>query len=236
VLSIGLGTNEVALVDLVDAYTVFPADGVRAEARPVRAAVDARGADLLAPPPPPQRVLTRGVAGVMIRMMEDVIQHGISSPLIWAYGFTRPAGGKTGTTNDNKDAWFVGFVPDLAAGMWVGYDQPRALGRTAAAIALPIWARVMNTMLDDFPPVDFAPNPDVEEVSVDAITGGLPRPDCPQVIRAPFVVGTAPSWTCRRDHTEDWVQMALAAMVRDSLSAISDSAASDTSGSDEEER
>jgi len=225
VLSIGLGSNEVALVDLVDAYTVFPADGVRAAARPVRAAIDARGADLLAPPPPPQRVVSRGVAGVMVRMMEDVIKTGISSPLIWAYNFTRPAGGKTGTTNDNKDAWFVGFVPDLAAGMWVGYDTPRGLGRTASAIALPIWARVMNTLLEDFPPIDFPPNPDVEEVSVDAITGGLPRAGCPQVIRAPFAVGTAPRWICRRNHEEDWVLMALYAMQRDSLAALADSVA-----------
>ena len=174
--------------------------------------------------------------------MEDVVRHGISSSLIWAYNFTRPAGGKTGTTNDNKDAWFVGFVPDLAAGMWVGYDTPRGLGRTASAIALPIWARVMNTLLEDFPPLDFPPNPDVEEVSVDAITGGLPRPGCPQVIRAPFAVGTAPRWTCRRDHAEDWVLMALYAMQRDSLAALADSvaggavlpgAASDTTGAPE---
>ncbi len=227
VLSIGLGTNEVALVDLVGAYTVFPAEGMRAEARPVRAAVDARGIDLLDAPRAPERVLSRGQAGVMVRMMEDVIRIGISAPLVWAYNFTRPAGGKTGTTNDNKDAWFVGFVPGLAAGMWVGYDVPRDLGHTAAGIALPIWARAMNAMLADFPLADFAPNPDVEDVSVDAITGGLPRPDCPQVIRSPFVVGTAPTWTCRRDHAADWVQMMIAAMERDSLAAVAraDSAA-----------
>jgi len=163
----------------------------------------------------------------MVRLLEDVVQFGISSPLIWAYGFTRPAGGKTGTTNDNKDAWFVGFVPDLAAGMWVGYDTPKDLGRAASGIALPIWARAMNAMLEGFPPADFAPNPEVEDVAVDAITGGLPRPDCPQLIRAPFVVGTAPTWTCRRDHASDWVMMMLAAMQKDSLAtaAAAESAA-----------
>jgi penicillin-binding protein 1B len=233
VLSIGLGSNEVTLIDLVDAYTVFPADGLRQTARPVRAAVDARGLDLLAPPPPAVRVLTRGIAGVMVKMLEDVVQNGISSPLVWAYNFTRPVGGKTGTTNDNKDAWFVGFVPDLAAGMWVGYDTPRGLGHSAAGIALPIWARVMNALLEDFPPAEFPPNPDVEEVSVDGITGGLPRPDCPQVFRAPFAVGTAPTWTCRRNHDADWVQMMLAQMARDSLAALADSlgAEGDTTGS-----
>ena len=148
--------------------------------------------------------------------------------------FTRPAGGKTGTTNDNKDAWFVGFVPDLAAGVWVGYDTPRGLGSDAARTALPIWARVMKTMLEDFPPAEFPPNPDVEEVSVDAITGGLPRPGCPQVLRAPFALGTAPTWTCRRDHERDWVAMLLAEMARDSLAALGETGdpgvASDTSG------
>jgi penicillin-binding protein 1A len=227
VLSIGLGTNELALIDLVDAYTVFPAGGLRTPARPVRAAIEAKGRDLLDVQGAPVPVLTRGVAGVMVRLLEDVVQFGISSPLVWAYGFTRPAGGKTGTTNDNKDAWFVGFVPDLAAGMWVGYDTPKDLGHAASGIALPIWARAMNSMLEGFPPADFAPNPEVEDVAVDAITGGLPRPDCPQLIRAPFVVGTAPTWTCRRDHASDWVLMMLAAMQKDSLAtaAAAESAA-----------
>ena len=219
VLSIGLGTNEVSLIDLVDAYTVFPADGVRAAPRPVRAAIDGRGRDLLDDSSGPMRVLSRGVAGVMVRMLEDVVQVGISSPLVWAYGFTRPVGGKTGTTNDNKDAWFVGFVPGLAAGMWVGYDQPRPLGHAAAGIALPIWARAMNRMLEGFPPADFPPNPDVEDVTVDAITGGLPRPGCPSLLTAPFVVGTAPRWTCHRNHDRDWVELVLAAMERDSIAA-----------------
>ncbi len=234
VLSIGLGTNEVTLLDLVDAYTVFPADGIRAAARPVRAAVDGHGTDLLDAPPAPERVLSRGVAGVMVRMLVDVVQTGIAQRLVWAHNFTRPAGGKTGTTNDNKDAWFVGFVPDLAAGVWVGYDTPRGLGSDAARTALPIWARVMKTMLEDFPPTEFPPNPEVEEVSVDAITGGLPRPGCPQVLRAPFALGTAPTWTCHRDHERDWVQMLLAEMERDSLAALGGTgdpgAASDTSG------
>jgi penicillin-binding protein 1B len=234
VLSIGLGSNEVALIDLVDAYTVFPADGLRATPRPVRAAIDAHGTDLLDPPPPPQRILSRGVAGVMVRMLVDVVQIGISRPLVWAYNFTRPAGGKTGTTNDNKDAWFVGFVPDLAAGVWVGYDTPRPLNWMAAGIALPIWARVMNTLLEDFPPMDFPPNPDVEDVTVDAITGGLARPGCPMVLKSPFAVGTAPTWTCHASHERDWVQYAIDALYADSLATLAGQgdpeAAADTTG------
>jgi membrane carboxypeptidase/penicillin-binding protein len=152
-------------------------------------------------------------------MLEDVVRFGISNPLVSVYAFDRPVGAKTGTTNDAKDAWFVGFVPTLAAGVWVGYDLPRSLARSASAVALPVWARIMKRMFDGFPRDDFPPNPRVTDVGVDAITGGLPRPDCPTVVRAPFIVGTAPTWRCGRDHAQDWVNIALEAMRQDSIAA-----------------
>ncbi len=141
-------------------------------------------------------------------------------------------GAKTGTTNDAKDAWFVGFVPGLAAGVWVGYDLPKTMTRSASAIALPVWARVMKQLVDGFPKDDFPVDPRVTEVAVDAITGGLPRADCPTVVRVPFIVGTAPKWRCGRDHTDDWIYIALEAMQRDSVArAEADSAAAGLGGS-----
>ncbi len=226
VLSIGLGSNEVTLLDLVDSYTAFPGGGVRVPARPVRAAIDANGKDLCAPPGKPVRVLNPATAAVMVRMLEDVVRFGISNPLVSVYQFGRPVAGKTGTTNDAKDAWFVGFVPQLAAGAWVGYDLPRTLGRSASAVALPVWARVMKRLVDGFPKDEFPADPRVTEASVDGITGGLPRSDCPTVVRAPFIAGTEPRWRCARDHTQDWIYIALEAMQRDSIDqAEEDSAA-----------
>jgi penicillin-binding protein 1A len=226
VLSIGLGSNEVTLLDLTDAYTAFPNAGVRVPARPVRAAIDANGKDLCAAPGKPVRVLAAPTAAVMVRMLEDVVHFGIANPLVSVYDFGRPVAGKTGTTNDSRDTWFVGFVPGLAAGVWVGYDLPRNLYRSASAVALPVWARVMKRLLDGFPKDDFPPDPRVGEVAVDAITGGLPRGDCPTVVRAPFILGTEPRWRCNRDHADDWIYLALEAMQRDSIDrAEADSAA-----------
>ena len=72
-----------------------------------------------------------------------LVRYGVAHPLSGAYGVTRPVAGKTGTTDDYKDAWFVGFTPDVVAGTWIGYDRPRSIGRAAAAIALPVWARTV---------------------------------------------------------------------------------------------
>ncbi|HVP14896.1 MAG TPA: transglycosylase domain-containing protein, partial [Terriglobales bacterium] len=144
VASIGLGTNESTLLALTGAYAVFPARGVRHHPRPVRAALDGAGQNLLAAPPAASPVLARSCADLMTGLLEDVVIFGVSYPLRSVYGFLRPVAGKTGTTNDYNDAWFVGFVPDLAAGVWVGYDTPRTLQRPAAEVAIPVWAGIMK--------------------------------------------------------------------------------------------
>jgi penicillin-binding protein 1B len=227
VLSIGLGSNEVTLVDLVAAYAVIDFGGLRHEPTPVRAAVDARGKDLLPPAPAPTRVIPPAVATLTRMLLEHVVEHGISGPLRWAYGFMRPVGGKTGTTNENKDAWYCGITPELAAGVWCGYDRPRNLGRTAAGVAMPVWARVMNRMLDGWPEVPFSDDPGVIRVFVDGRTDSLARRDCPWKVVVPLVLDALPD-TCRSNHREDWDRILLARIEADSLAAIHDSLAGRT--------
>jgi penicillin-binding protein 1B len=195
VASIGLGPNEVTLLALTNAYAVFPDGGVRHEPTPLRAVVDADGRSLAVPRARPTTVLPPEIAALMTGLLEDVVIYGVAYPLRADYGFTRPSGGKTGTTNDYNDAWYVGFTPDAVAGVWVGYDTPQSLNRPAAQSALPVWAGVMNRLLEDFPPTPFAGDAGLELAWIDPWSGKLAAAGCP-VMRVPFLPGTAPRDYC----------------------------------------
>jgi membrane peptidoglycan carboxypeptidase len=199
VASIGLGTNEATLLALTGAYSVFPGRGVRHDPTPVRAVLDAAGLDLLPHTTPMVQVLPPATADLMTGLLEDVVIFGVSYPLRSVYGFLRPVGGKTGTTNDYYDAWFVGFVPELVAGVWVGYDTPRTLQRPAAEVALPIWAGIMSAMLNDFPPEPFPGDAGLTLAWIDPWTGLLARAGC-ATMRVPFLPGTAPTRSCSVFH------------------------------------
>ncbi len=216
VASIGLGTNEVTLLSLVGAYSTFPNGGVRHPATLVRAVVGARAAERAGVPAEPVRVIPAETAELMTGLLEHVVIFGVSYPLRARWGFTRPTGGKTGTTNEYRDAWFVGFTPDIVAGVWVGWDQPQSLNRPAAETAIPVWANVMNGLLEDFPPTPFPTSGTIELVWIDPWTGLRARSDCPSPLRTPFVKGTAPTKMCGRSHEADWQRIA-AEKLADSL-------------------
>jgi penicillin-binding protein 1B len=222
VMSIGLGSNEATLVDLVAAYGTIDFGGLRHLPHPVRAAVDARGENIVHPSTRAIRVIPPGVATLTRMMLQNVVDHGISRPLRWAHGFDRPVGGKTGTTNDNKDGWFCGITPEIAAGAWCGYDRPRGLGRAAAGTALPIWARVMNRLFEGWPIEEFADDPGVIRVFVDGRTDSLARRDCPWKVPVAFAEGSLPD-TCRSNHRADWDRLFLARVQADSVARIVDS-------------
>jgi penicillin-binding protein 1B len=194
VMSIGLGSNECSLLELVTAFAVFPNRGMRPSPSPIRSVVDGAGRVLLRPDPRPIPVLAEATSDLMIGMLENVVGYGVAYPVRY-YGFDRPMGGKTGTTNDFRDVWFVGFTPDLVAGVWVGYDRPRSVGRQAAHTALPIWARTMTAMLQGFPPIRFVADSRLQWTNVDPWTGLLADSTC-QIMRMPFLPGTAPVAWC----------------------------------------
>ena len=128
----------------------------------------------------------------MTNMLAGVIERGTGAA---ANKLGRPLAGKTGTTNDSKDAWFVGFSPDLVTGVFIGYDQPKSLGdhETGSSLALPVWTDVMGKALADTPPNPFRVPPGVQLVRIDAQTGALPGPDTKKVILEAFLPGTAPT-------------------------------------------
>ncbi|MGA2083109.1 MAG: PBP1A family penicillin-binding protein [Holophaga sp.] len=192
-LALALGTDEVTLDDLVQAYTPLAAGGVRAQGRTILRIHDRRtGAwteegTALAPAMDP------GAAFVATQMLKDVLTYGTAKNLR-AFAQKHPCAGKTGTTENFVDAWFVGYTPQLVAGVWVGADQPRSVGRgfTGGLAAAPIWARFMGGALAGKPPVDF-PRPDtVVTARIDPRTGTLAPDGDPDAREEFFLKGTEP--------------------------------------------
>jgi penicillin-binding protein 1A len=149
VFSIGVGTSEVHLIDIVSAYCVFPNKGIYIEPTALKKIADKEGNIIFDSVPPRKEVLRPGVAVVMTDMLRSVIDGtgGTGHRVKTYYGFKTNAAGKTGTTNSYADAWFIGFTPHLAAGVWVGIDNPRWRlwpKQTGATAALPLWAQFMK--------------------------------------------------------------------------------------------
>ena len=142
-------------------------------------------------------VITPSVAHLMRLMLAQVIDRGTAASLRSEYGFKEPGGGKTGTTNDGRDVWFIGFSPDLVAGVYLGFDQPRSLGAkaTGGRLSAPIFRDFMLAALKDRPALPFRIPPGVQLVEVDLDSGCLPSPSTRLVILEAFKPGTGPADT-----------------------------------------
>ena len=166
-LPVALGAADMRLIEHTSAFTVFPDDGIRIEPHYIRRVTSYDGALLEEAHPEVHDVISPPVARTMVAMLEEVVQFGTA---MRAKELGRPLAGKTGTTNDFTDAWFMGFSPSLTAGVWVGFDDKQiSLGKkeTGAKAALPIWMEFMKAALDAKPVEDF---PNVETLSKLALT------------------------------------------------------------------
>ena len=145
--SLSLGTGLVSPLDLTTAFSAFPNGGYAVRARALTRVIDADGSIAYDNPVQQDRVISEQVAYQMVSMLEDVVDRGTASPARTAYGVQFPVAGKTGTTDDFKDAWFVGFTSSVVVGVWVGEDQPATIAREGygARFALPIWAEFIKT-------------------------------------------------------------------------------------------
>lgn len=159
-LPVALGAAEVTLLEQTSAYSVFPEDGIRIVPRDIVKVTDYEGRVLEEDYPDARDVISAATARTMTSMLQGVVQHGTA---IAASGMKLPLAGKTGTTNDFTDAWFVGFSPSTTCGVWIGYDEKKSLGRgeTGARAALPIWMDFMKTALAGKDPGAFQPPPDL---------------------------------------------------------------------------
>src|SRR6266403_1554127 len=154
-LPLALGAADMKLIEHVSAFTVFPDDGIRIDPHMIRRVASYDGALLEEAHPSIHEVISPDVARTMTAMLEEVIQFGTG---IEAKVLKRPAAGKTGTTQDYTDAWFVGFTPQITSGVWVGFDDKQnSLGKkeTGARAALPIWTSFMQNALAGQPALDF---------------------------------------------------------------------------------
>jgi len=194
-LSLALGSSGVGLLELTSALAVFAAEGRRVEPVGLRSVTDHGGTVLAHYEPSPAPVVSRETAYVITNMLEEVVQSGTG---VRAKTLGRPIAGKTGTTNDFADAWFVGYAPNLAAGVWVGFDDRRSLGdrEAGASVALPIWVAYMKAALSQLPVQAFPIPNDIVFVKVDPKTGQRAAPGGPSSVEI-FIRNTEPTTVTR---------------------------------------
>ncbi|MEM7245022.1 MAG: PBP1A family penicillin-binding protein [Acidobacteriota bacterium] len=169
--SLALGAMELTLLEIASAYTIFPNQGLWVEPTLIRSVKDAKGNIVLDHQPEVREVLSPEAAFQTVHMMRGVVQHGTAKR---AKKLDRPVGGKTGTTDDYSDAWFVGFTPSMVVGVWVGYEKDRksiCKDCSGGTTALPIWVSFMQDILKDRPPEQFVKPSGIEFVAIDRQTG-----------------------------------------------------------------
>ena len=193
--SIVLGGIEVSPMQLAEAYSIIAADGMDVHPYAVTAVVDQSGKVIEGHELQAEQRLSPELAYIMQFMLEQVINHGTGAAAR-TMGFRRPAAGKTGTTNDAKDAWFAGFTPNLLTVVWTGFDQKEVLGLTGAQASLPAWTNFMKAATASRPQLDFTTPPGIVEELVDPITGCKATPGSPLKIQGVFPAASAPTQIC----------------------------------------
>jgi penicillin-binding protein 1A len=196
-LSLALGTSEVNLLELTSAYGVFANQGIRVPPSYVLKIEDKNGKVLEQTRLTAEEVLSPETALTMTSMLSSVIENGTAAAA-HALGLNVPAAGKTGTTDDYSDAWFVGFTPSLVTGVWVGFDQKQKIGpgMTGAAAALPIWVDVIGAATKGKAPQEFPVPSGVVSVLICTQTGLLANPSCPETEYELFHEGLQPTSYC----------------------------------------
>jgi penicillin-binding protein 1A len=178
--SLALGSGEVTPLELTAAFAVFVNNGYRVQPRAIKRVLDADGATALQTDVVNTRALEPTAAYQMLTMLRDVVERGTASSAR-GLGVTFPAGGKTGTTDDFRDAWFVGFSSELVVGVWVGFDQPATISPNAygARLALPIWADFMRRAASKYPPREFDRPAGLREEQLCSVSYLRPVDGCP---------------------------------------------------------
>jgi penicillin-binding protein 1A len=199
--SLALGSADVTLMEMVSAYTVFPNGGSRAEPYYVERVRDKNGRTLYRHEARRSEALSPDAAWIMTTMMKDVNIRGTGAA-IWASGFRHPSGGKTGTTNDFSDAWYVGYTKAFTAGIWVGIDDHSSMGpgHTGSADGVPLWIDVMNFAMRNRPLQDFPRPEGVVSVALCPLSGLRAQGFCPTPILDYAVSGKEPAF-CSGQHS-----------------------------------
>jgi penicillin-binding protein 1A len=196
-LSIALGSSGVSLLELTKAYSVFANQGYLVEPVFITKIVDREGNVLEEAAPDRIKVIEKTTAYLITHMLEGVVKHGTG----WRVkALNRPVAGKTGTTNNLFDAWFMGYTPQYITGTWVGFDNEAPLGKseTGSRAASPIWLGFMKRVLEDKPPKIFEVPEGIVFTKIDAETGLLPIPESKKSVFVAFKEGTEPTEHSKR--------------------------------------
>ncbi|QGY42041.1 PBP1A family penicillin-binding protein [Pseudodesulfovibrio cashew] len=191
-LSVSLGSGVVTLENLCRAYTAFARGGSYIEPRTVLSVSSAWGEEMFTSVPESVDAISPQTAFIMASLMKQVVQNGTG----WrAKVLKRPVAGKTGTSNNEQDAWFMGYTPYLLTGVYVGFDELTPMGKweTGSRAASPIWVSYRKVVEQDYPYQDFTQPPGVVMVQVDGNTGKLASPGSSKEYFLPFKVGTEPT-------------------------------------------
>jgi penicillin-binding protein 1A len=210
--SVFIGAANVYPVDMIASYATFANGGMKVEPRYITRIEDGEGRLLWDPGQPAVPTMDPAVSWIITDMLREVVDRGtgynVRNPAIGNVPYTIPAAGKTGTTNGNTDVWFVGYTPDLVAGVWLGMDQPRTItsGATGGGFAVPVWARVVRKYYENREAPSPWERPDNVVVrNISSWTGKAVTPDCPYIVRSYtdyFVGSAAPVPGC--DPPEIW--------------------------------
>jgi len=199
--TLALGSSEVIPLELVSAYGVFANQGVWVKPVSITRIEDRYGNVIYESRSRQKEVLSRATSYILTNLLEDAINRGTGASARWKYNFTIPAAGKTGTTDNYTDAWFIGFTPLLTAGVWVGLDDPQLKlgnGQTGSQAALPFWADFMKTVYDtlNLPAQNFKQPPEVISLQVCEESGKIATNFCPNVITEVFNIKFHPTEQC----------------------------------------
>jgi penicillin-binding protein 1A len=194
-LSMALGAQEVTLIEITSAYSAFPNHGIRMEPYLAQAITDRDGSLLEERRPQPRDAIRADTAFVLTNLMEGVVKHGTAAA---ANALKWPLAGKTGTVDDNTDAWFVGFDPNITVGVWIGNDEKKPIGynETGTTAALPMWMDFMAVYIDTYGnrenPPKFEPPGNIVFMPVDRYTGEPASSEASAIVNEAFISGTQP--------------------------------------------
>jgi len=196
-LALSLGSSDVTLQEMVSAIGTLASGGIKTEPYFIVKVVDKNGKVLESNIPEEKEVLSPQTSYIMTNLLKGVVEKGSGFA---AKDLGRPCAGKTGTSNDSVDAWFVGYTPQIVAGVWVGYDDRTSLGTrtTGGSIACPIWTAFMKDALRGYPVVDFVQPKGIEWTLIDPKTGLLALSKTPKAYLEAFLEGTVPTMYCNQ--------------------------------------
>lgn len=198
--SIGLGTSLVTPMEMTTAFSTFANGGIHVSPFAISKIVDSQGRVVYDNYPEETEAFSPQLSYVLVNMMKGVVQRGTG---VRAARLKRPLAGKTGTSQDSKDMWFIGMTPDLTASAWMGYDDQVMMSKSdwsGGATVLPWWTEIMEGVFKDMPARDF-PVPDgITFVTIDQDSGKLALPTCKHKLLEAFIAGTEPKEFCDVEH------------------------------------